>query len=141
MRISDWSSDVCSSDLLDEPTNHLDLDAVIWLQDWLISYPGTLLVISHDREFLDAVTTHTLHLENLAAVLYTGNYSQFERQRAERLTLQAVHYDKQQRERSEEHTSELQSLMRISYAVFCLKKKTHRKNKIKAEYMNMTHTT
>src|SRR3546814_16460 len=98
MRISDWSSDVCSSDLLDEPTNHLDLDAVIWLQDWLISYPGTLLVISHDREFLDAVTTHTLHLENLAAVLYTGNYSQFERQRAERLTLQAVHYDKQQRE-------------------------------------------
>src|SRR3546814_10774685 len=89
----------CRSDLLplDEPTDHLDLDAVIWLQDWLISYPGTLLVISHDREFLDAVTTHTLHLENLAAVLYTGNSSQFERQRAERLTLQSV-----------EHTSELQ---------------------------------
>ncbi|HEY9546543.1 MAG TPA: ATP-binding cassette domain-containing protein [Solimonas sp.] len=100
MRLNLARALMCRSDLLllDEPTNHLDLDAVIWLQDWLISYPGTLLVISHDREFLDAVTTHTLHLENLAAVLYTGNYSQFERQRAERLTLQAVHYDKQQRE-------------------------------------------
>src|SRR3546814_19542399 len=70
MRLNLARALMCRSDLLllDEPTNHLDLDAVIWLQDWLISYPGTLLVISHDREFLDAVTTHTLHLENLAAV-------------------------------------------------------------------------
>jgi ATP-binding cassette subfamily F protein 3 len=84
--------------LLDEPTNHLDLDAVIWLQGWLKQYPGTLLVISHDREFLDDVTTHTLHLENQRATLYTGNYSAFERQRAERLTLQAGAYAKQQKQ-------------------------------------------
>ncbi|EIT68997.1 ABC-F family ATP-binding cassette domain-containing protein [Hydrocarboniphaga effusa] len=84
--------------LLDEPTNHLDLDAVIWLQGWLKQYPGTLMVISHDREFLDDVTTHTLHLENQKATLYTGNYSQFERQRAERMTLQAGAYAKQQKQ-------------------------------------------
>jgi ATP-binding cassette, subfamily F, member 3 len=88
--------------LLDEPTNHLDLDAVLWLQGWLVTYPGTLLVISHDREFLDAVTTHTLHLQATAdagtATLYTGNYSSFERQRAERLTLQAAAHAKQQRQ-------------------------------------------
>jgi len=84
--------------LLDEPTNHLDLDAVIWLQGWLRMYPGTLLVISHDREFLDDVTTHTLHLENRQATLYTGNYSQFERQRAERLSLQSQAYAKQQKQ-------------------------------------------
>ncbi|MFX9054139.1 ABC transporter ATP-binding protein, partial [Acinetobacter baumannii] len=84
--------------LLDEPTNHLDLDAVIWLQDWLSSYPGTLLVISHDREFLDAITTHTLHIEQQRAVLYTGNYSAFERQRAEKLTLQASAFARQQKE-------------------------------------------
>jgi ATP-binding cassette subfamily F protein 3 len=100
MRLNLARALMCRSDLLllDEPTNHLDLDAVIWLQDWLISYPGTLLVISHDREFLDAVTTQTLHLENRKATLYTGNYSQFERQRAEKLSLQAAHYEKQQRE-------------------------------------------
>jgi ATP-binding cassette, subfamily F, member 3 len=84
--------------LLDEPTNHLDLDAVIWLQGWLVEYPGTLLVISHDREFLDAVSTHTLHLQGGTATLYTGNYSQFERQRAEKLTLQSASYNKQQRQ-------------------------------------------
>jgi ATP-binding cassette subfamily F protein 3 len=84
--------------LLDEPTNHLDLDAVLWLQGWLVEYPGTLLVISHDREFLDAVTTHTLHLHGGKAVLYTGNYSQFERQRAEKLTLQAAMHSRQQRQ-------------------------------------------
>jgi ATP-binding cassette subfamily F protein 3 len=84
--------------LLDEPTNHLDLDAVLWLQSWLVEYPGTLLVISHDREFLDAVTTHTLHLHGGTATLYTGNYSQFERQRAEKLTLQASAHAKQQRQ-------------------------------------------
>jgi ATP-binding cassette subfamily F protein 3 len=84
--------------LLDEPTNHLDLDAVIWLQGWLVNYPGTLLVISHDREFLDAVTTHTLHLHSGSATLYTGNYSSFERQRAEKLTLQAAMHSRQQRQ-------------------------------------------
>jgi ATP-binding cassette subfamily F protein 3 len=84
--------------LLDEPTNHLDLDAVLWLQGWLVEYPGTLLVISHDREFLDAVTTHTLHLHGGSAVLYTGNYSQFERQRAEKLTLQSAMHARQQRQ-------------------------------------------
>ena len=84
--------------LLDEPTNHLDLDAVIWLQGWLAEYPGTLLVISHDREFLDAVTTHTLHLHGGSATLYSGNYSAFERQRAERLTLQAAMHARQQRQ-------------------------------------------
>ncbi|HUR41493.1 MAG TPA: ATP-binding cassette domain-containing protein [Verrucomicrobiae bacterium] len=84
--------------LLDEPTNHLDLDAVLWLQSWLVEYPGTLLVISHDREFLDAVTTHTLHLHGGTATLYTGNYSQFERQRAEKLTLQSAAHAKQQRQ-------------------------------------------
>ncbi|MGH8528838.1 MAG: ATP-binding cassette domain-containing protein [Nevskiales bacterium] len=100
MRLNLARALMCRSDLLllDEPTNHLDLDAVIWLQDWLLKYPGTLLVISHDREFLDAVTTHTLHLESAHATLYTGNYSQFERQRAEKLTLQAAAYAKQQRQ-------------------------------------------
>jgi ATPase subunit of ABC transporter with duplicated ATPase domains len=61
--------------LLDEPTNHLDLDAVLWLEQWLLRYPGTLLVISHDREFLDNVTTHTLHLHEGRAKLYTGDYT------------------------------------------------------------------
>ena len=84
--------------LLDEPTNHLDLDAVIWLQGWLVTYPGTLLLISHDREFLDAVTTHTLHLHAGTATLYTGNYSSFERQRAEKLTLQSAMHSRQQRQ-------------------------------------------
>jgi ATP-binding cassette subfamily F protein 3 len=100
MRLNLARALMCRSELLllDEPTNHLDLDAVIWLQDWLVNYPGTLLVISHDREFLDAVTTHTLHLEHSRATLYTGNYSQFERQRAEKLTLQAAAYTKQQRQ-------------------------------------------
>ncbi|MGH8453447.1 MAG: ATP-binding cassette domain-containing protein [Nevskiales bacterium] len=100
MRLNLARALMCRSDLLllDEPTNHLDLDAVIWLQDWLVNYPGTLLVISHDREFLDAVTTHTLHLEHARATLYAGNYSQFERQRAEKLALQSAAYAKQQRQ-------------------------------------------
>ncbi len=100
MRLNLARALMCRSDLLllDEPTNHLDLDAVIWLQGWLSAYPGMLMVISHDREFLDAVTTHTVHLEGVKATLYTGNYSQFERQRAERLTLQAGAYQKQQKE-------------------------------------------
>jgi ATP-binding cassette subfamily F protein 3 len=83
--------------LLDEPTNHLDIDAVVWLQNWLLAYEGTLLVISHDREFLDAICTHTLHLAELKATLYTGNYSQFERLRAERMAQQAAISAAQQR--------------------------------------------
>jgi ATP-binding cassette subfamily F protein 3 len=100
MRLNLARALMCRSDLLllDEPTNHLDLDAVIWLQDWLREYPGTLLVISHDREFLDAVTSHTLHLEGTRATLYTGNYSQFERIRAEQMALQSATYAKQQRQ-------------------------------------------
>ncbi|MDP2026894.1 ribosomal protection-like ABC-F family protein [Sulfuriferula sp.] len=86
--------------LLDEPTNHLDLDAVIWLEGWLKTYPGTLLLISHDRDFLDAVTSHILHIEQRALKLYTGSYSDFERQRAAQLAVQQSMFEKQQRERA-----------------------------------------
>ena len=86
--------------LLDEPTNHLDLDAVVWLEDWLRKYPGTLLVISHDREFLDNVTTHTLHLHEGKAKLYVGGYTDFERQRAEHLRQQQIAHEKEQAERA-----------------------------------------
>jgi ATP-binding cassette subfamily F protein 3 len=86
--------------LLDEPTNHLDLDAVVWMEEWLRRYPGTLLVISHDREFLDNVTTHTLHLHEGKAKLYAGNYTQFERQRAEHLRQQQIAFEKEQAERA-----------------------------------------
>ncbi len=74
--------------LLDEPTNHLDLDAIVWLEDWLAAYSGTLLIISHDREFLDAIIDRVLHIENRAIHPYSGNYSQFEQKRAEELSLQ-----------------------------------------------------
>ena len=84
--------------LLDEPTNHLDLDAVIWLESWLRSYPGTLLLISHDREFLDAVAGQIAHIEHGRIQLYGGNYSAFERVRAEQLSQQQAAYAKQQRE-------------------------------------------
>ncbi len=84
--------------LLDEPTNHLDLDAVLWLESWLKSFPGTLLMISHDRDFLDAVVNQILHIEAGGMKLYGGNYSTFERTRAERLALQQAMHDKQQRE-------------------------------------------
>ena len=84
--------------LLDEPTNHLDLDAVLWLEGWLASFPGTLLLISHDRDFLDAVVGQILHIEAGQMKLYSGNYSTFERSRAERLALQQSMHDKQQRE-------------------------------------------
>ncbi|MBS3935350.1 MAG: ATP-binding cassette domain-containing protein, partial [Sulfuritalea sp.] len=84
--------------LLDEPTNHLDLDAVLWLEGWLGSFSGTLVMISHDRDFLDAVVGQILHIENGAMRLYGGNYSSFERTRAERLALQQTLHDKQQRE-------------------------------------------
>jgi ATP-binding cassette subfamily F protein 3 len=86
--------------LLDEPTNHLDLDAVLWLEQWLLKYPGTLMLISHDREFLDGVTTHTLHLHDGTAKLYTGDYTSFERQRAEHLRLQQINHEKVQAERA-----------------------------------------
>ncbi len=76
--------------LLDEPTNHLDLDAIVWLEDWLRAFPGTLLMISHDREFLDAIIDRVLHIENRAIRGYAGNYSQFELKRAEELALQRV---------------------------------------------------
>ncbi len=86
--------------LLDEPTNHLDLDAVLWLEEWLRRYQGTLLVISHDREFLDGVITHTLHLNDGSAKLYTGNYSAFERLRAEQLRQQQIAHEREQAERA-----------------------------------------
>ncbi len=86
--------------LLDEPTNHLDLDAVLWLEAWLRRYPGTLLVISHDREFLDGVVSHVLHLHAGTARLYSGNYSVFERQRAEQLRQQQIAHEKEQAERA-----------------------------------------
>ena len=100
MRLNLAQALMCRSDvlLLDEPTNHLDLDAVIWLQDWLCKYPGTLLLISHDRDFLDTITDHIVHIEQSKAEIYTGNYSAFERMRAEKLAQQQSSYLKQQRE-------------------------------------------
>ena len=90
---------MCRSDLLllDEPTNHLDLDAVYWLEGWLRDYRGTLLLISHDRDFLDAVVNNILHIEQQRLTLYKGGYSDFERQRAEKLALQQAMFEKQQR--------------------------------------------
>ena len=86
--------------LLDEPTNHLDLDAVLWLEQWLLKYSGTLMLISHDREFLDGVSTHTLHLHEGKAKLYSGDYTSFERQRAEHLRLQQINHEKMVAERA-----------------------------------------
>ncbi|ALO33592.1 ABC transporter ATP-binding protein [Colwellia sp. MT41] len=84
--------------LLDEPTNHLDLDAVIWLQRWLKRFTGTLVLISHDRDFLDTVIGQILHIEHQQAKLYNGNYTSFERQRREHLAQQDAQYQKQQKE-------------------------------------------
>jgi ATP-binding cassette subfamily F protein 3 len=91
---------MCRSDLLllDEPTNHLDLDAIVWLEDWLKSYPGTLILISHDRDFLDAITSHILAIENCKLQLFTGNYSACERARAERLANEMAMAEKQRRQ-------------------------------------------
>lgn len=91
---------MCPSDLLllDEPTNHLDLEAVLWLEQWLKSYQGTLIMIAHDRDFLDAVVTGIVHLEHRKLTHYAGAYSAFERQRAERLAQQQALYERQQRE-------------------------------------------
>jgi len=82
--------------LLDEPTNHLDLDALVWLESWLQRYEGTLIIISHDREFLDAITKVTLHLDEGQLTRYTGGYTAFEAMRAERLSQHQAAYDKQQ---------------------------------------------
>ena len=89
---------MCPSDLLllDEPTNHLDLDALVWLEAWLKTYAGTMIVISHDREFLDAVTDVTLHIDHAQLTRYGGNYSKFEELRAEQMALQQAAYGKQQ---------------------------------------------
>ncbi|WP_414154604.1 ATP-binding cassette domain-containing protein [Pseudomonas sp. BNK-43-a] len=102
MRLNLAQALMCPSDLLllDEPTNHLDLDAILWLEDWLKGYPGTLLLISHDRDFLDAVVDHVLHVEQRKLNLYNGGYSAFERTRAERLAQQQQAYEKQQAQRA-----------------------------------------
>ncbi|AKG68704.1 MULTISPECIES: ABC transporter ATP-binding protein [Serratia] len=98
MRLNLAQALVCRSDLLllDEPTNHLDLDAVIWLERWLKSYPGTLVLISHDRDFLDPIVDKILHIENETINEYTGNYSSFERQRVTKLAQQQSLYQSQQ---------------------------------------------
>jgi ATP-binding cassette subfamily F protein 3 len=100
MRLNLAQALMCRSDLLllDEPTNHLDLDAVLWLEDWLREYPGTLLMIAHDREFLDRSVDRIVHIEQLTARLYSGNYSAFEEQRAAQLAQQQSLYERQQRE-------------------------------------------
>ncbi len=97
---------MCRSDLLllDEPTNHLDLDAVYWLESWLRDYRGTLLLISHDRDFLDAVVNNVLHIEQQRITLYRGGYSDFERQRGEKLALQQAMFEKQQRKVAHLHS-------------------------------------
>ena len=100
MRLNLAQALMCRSDLLllDEPTNHLDLDAVLWLQSWLERYDGTLILISHDRTFLDAVVNHIAHIEHGQLKVYAGNYSAFEVQRAAQLAQQQAAYEKQQRE-------------------------------------------
>jgi ATP-binding cassette subfamily F protein 3 len=90
----------CDLLLLDEPTNHLDLDAILWLEKWLKSYTGVLLLISHDREFIDASVDYILHLEQAQLKLYTGNYSTFEQTRANQLANQQAMHEKQQRARA-----------------------------------------
>jgi len=89
---------MCPADLmlLDEPTNHLDLDALVWLEAWLKRFEGTMIVISHDREFLDAITSVTLHLDETKLTRYTGNYTAFEEMRAERISQAQANYAKQQ---------------------------------------------
>ncbi|MFW9079678.1 ATP-binding cassette domain-containing protein [Pseudomonas sp. P2757] len=102
MRLNLAQALMCPSDLLllDEPTNHLDLDAIIWLEEWLKSYPGTLLLISHDRDFLDEVVDHVAHVDQRKITLYRGGYTAFERARAERLAQQQQAYEKQQVQRA-----------------------------------------
>ncbi|ANW24101.1 ABC transporter ATP-binding protein [Vibrio coralliilyticus] len=100
MRLNLAQALLCRSDLLllDEPTNHLDLDAVMWLERWLQNYPGTLVLISHDRDFLDPIVGRIIHIENEQMNEYTGNYSSFEDQRAQKLLLQQAQFQKQQKQ-------------------------------------------
>jgi ATP-binding cassette, subfamily F, member 3 len=100
MRLNLAQALMCRSDLLllDEPTNHLDLDAVLWLEDWLGRYPGTLLLVTHDRDFLDGVVDGIVHVDQQKLKTYGGNYSQFERERTMQLSLQQATYAKQQRQ-------------------------------------------
>lgn len=102
MRLNLAQALLCRSDLLllDEPTNHLDLDAVMWLERWLQNYPGTLVLISHDRDFLDPIVNRIVHVENQQLNEYTGNYSSFETQRAQKLILQQAMFQKQQKQMS-----------------------------------------
>ena len=100
MRLNLAQALMCRSDilLLDEPTNHLDLPAILWLERWLKRYEGILMVISHDRDFLDGVCTRIAHIEHLAIRLFSGNYSEFEKQRAEQLAQQHALFQRQQKE-------------------------------------------
>ena len=102
MRLNLAQALMCPSDLLllDEPTNHLDLDAIIWLEDWLKRYPGTLVIISHDRDFLDEIVNVVVHIDERKLKRYSGNYSSFERQRAAAMILAASAMEKQQRARA-----------------------------------------
>ena len=102
MRLNLAQALMCPSDLLllDEPTNHLDLDAILWVEDWLKRYPGTLIIISHDRDFLDGVVNVIAHIDERKLKRYGGNYSQFERQRAINLSLSQAAFEKQSRERA-----------------------------------------
>jgi ATP-binding cassette subfamily F protein 3 len=102
MRLNLAQALMCPSDLLllDEPTNHLDLDAILWVEDWLRRYSGTLLIISHDRDFLDGVVSVVVNIDNRKLRRTSGNYSDFERQRAAAVVLAAAQYEKQQRERA-----------------------------------------
>jgi ATP-binding cassette, subfamily F, member 3 len=102
MRLNLAQALMCRSDLLllDEPTNHLDLDAIVWLEDWLKRYAGTLLVVSHDRDFLDGVVEAVVHIDRRKLKRYSGNYSSFEAQRSQTLQLAQAQFEKQQRERA-----------------------------------------
>jgi ATP-binding cassette subfamily F protein 3 len=102
MRLNLAQALMCPSDLLllDEPTNHLDLDAIIWLEDWLKRYAGTLIIISHDRDFLDEIVNVVVHIDERKLKRYAGNYSAFERQRAAHMVLAAAALEKQQRTRA-----------------------------------------
>jgi ATP-binding cassette subfamily F protein 3 len=102
MRLNLAQALMCPSDLLllDEPTNHLDLDAILWVEDWLKRYGGTLLVVSHDRDFLDGVVNVVVHIDNRKLKRYSGDYSSFEGQRNAAVVLAAAQYEKQQRERA-----------------------------------------
>ncbi len=106
VRLNLASALMCRSDLLllDEPTNHLDLDAVIWLEGWLKDYRGTLVLISHDRDFLDSLADHIAHIEQQRITLYRGSYSDFELQRAQKLALQQSMYERQQRKVAHLHS-------------------------------------